>query len=235
MPPCAVTDPTPGQHPDDRASVEDSAGASAKHRADRSDRGAEGDDHLAAAEHHHLVGDSAAEWDQRYAGIEQVWSGRPNAALVSEVTGLEPGRALDVGCGEGADAVWLALHGWQVTALDVSRLCGPFRHLCPALRGLRGRGRRDPGLRSAGRRRGTSHPGRGAAGAAAQLSASPLSHHFRYRPCPGCRVLDRRPAGRQRPGRRTTTRRRPRRSPTPGCRCDDVAGWPADRSPAPGR
>lgn len=97
MPPCAVTDPTPGQHPDDRASVEDSAGASAKHRADRSDRGAEGDDHLAAAEHHHLVGDSAAEWDQRYAGIEQVWSGRPNAALVSEVTGLEPGRALDVG------------------------------------------------------------------------------------------------------------------------------------------
>lgn len=120
--PVLVTDPTPGQHPDDRACVDGSAGASAKHCADGSGSGAEADDHPAAAEHHHLVGDSAAEWDQRYAGVEQVWSGRPNAALVSEVTGLEPGRALDVGCGEGADAVWLALHGWQVTALDVSRV-----------------------------------------------------------------------------------------------------------------
>jgi SAM-dependent methyltransferase len=63
-----------------------------------------------------------AEWDARYASAEQVWSGKPNTALVAEVTGLTPGRALDVGCGEGADAVWLARQGWDVTALDVSRV-----------------------------------------------------------------------------------------------------------------
>jgi SAM-dependent methyltransferase len=49
-------------------------------------------------------------------------SGRPNFALVTEVSGLHPGRALDVGCGEGADAVWLAGRGWSVTALDVSQV-----------------------------------------------------------------------------------------------------------------
>ncbi|HYP43722.1 MAG TPA: class I SAM-dependent methyltransferase [Propionibacteriaceae bacterium] len=64
----------------------------------------------------------AAEWDQRYASSNQVWSGRPNGALVAEVSGSPPGRALDVGCGEGADAVWLAQQGWQVTALDVSQV-----------------------------------------------------------------------------------------------------------------
>ncbi|POH62367.1 MULTISPECIES: class I SAM-dependent methyltransferase [Cryobacterium] len=61
-------------------------------------------------------------WDQRYAGNETLWSGRPNAALVSETHHLRPGRALDVGCGEGADALWLAAQGWDVTALDVSRV-----------------------------------------------------------------------------------------------------------------
>lgn len=61
-----------------------------------------------------------AEWDERYASAEQVWSGQPNGALVTEVTALAPGQALDVGCGEGADAVWLADQGWEVTALDVS-------------------------------------------------------------------------------------------------------------------
>jgi SAM-dependent methyltransferase len=64
----------------------------------------------------------AAEWDARYGAAERVWSGEPNGALVAEVGELEPGRALDVGCGEGADAVWLAGRGWQVTALDVSRV-----------------------------------------------------------------------------------------------------------------
>jgi SAM-dependent methyltransferase len=61
-----------------------------------------------------------AEWDARYADREQLWSGQPNGALVAEVAGLTPGRVLDVGCGEGADAVWLARRGWDVTALDVS-------------------------------------------------------------------------------------------------------------------
>jgi SAM-dependent methyltransferase len=64
--------------------------------------------------------DPGADWDERYAGAPQLWSGRPNPALVATVTGLQPGRALDVGCGEGADAVWLAGQGWDVTALDVS-------------------------------------------------------------------------------------------------------------------
>lgn len=62
------------------------------------------------------------DWDGRYAQLDQVWSGQPNEALVAEVAELPVGRALDVGCGEGADAVWLALRGWRVTALDVSQV-----------------------------------------------------------------------------------------------------------------
>ena len=49
-----------------------------------------------------------------------MWSGQPNGRLLAEVAGLTAGRALDVGCGEGADAIWLALSGWTVTAIDVS-------------------------------------------------------------------------------------------------------------------
>lgn len=64
----------------------------------------------------------AAEWDERYASSERVWSGLPNGSLVTHAAGLQPGRALDVGCGEGADAVWLAGQGWEVTALDVSQV-----------------------------------------------------------------------------------------------------------------
>ncbi|WP_456049086.1 SAM-dependent methyltransferase [Actinoplanes sandaracinus] len=59
-------------------------------------------------------------WEERYRGKDAVWSGRPNPVLVDEVSGLAVGRALDVGCGEGADAVWLAGRGWQVTAVDIS-------------------------------------------------------------------------------------------------------------------
>jgi SAM-dependent methyltransferase len=66
--------------------------------------------------------DYASEWDTRYAKQEQVWSGNPNGALVAEARTLSAGRALDVGCGEGADAIWLALQGWDVTALDVSQV-----------------------------------------------------------------------------------------------------------------
>ncbi|MFJ5136229.1 class I SAM-dependent methyltransferase [Streptomyces sp. NPDC088707] len=68
------------------------------------------------------LGDPAvrAEWDDRYRDRQQLWSGRPNGALVAEVAGLTPGRVLDVGCGEGADAVWLAHRGWDVTGIEVS-------------------------------------------------------------------------------------------------------------------
>ena len=66
------------------------------------------------------VGADGPAWDERYASSSQLWSGQPNAALVRVAAGLRPGRALDVGCGEGADAVWLAGQGCTVTALDVS-------------------------------------------------------------------------------------------------------------------
>ncbi|WP_424213846.1 class I SAM-dependent methyltransferase [Streptomyces sp. BI20] len=74
----------------------------------------------AAAEAARPAGNGAAYWDARYGENERFWSGEPNAVLVREITGLTPGTALDLGCGEGADAVWLARAGWRVTGLDVS-------------------------------------------------------------------------------------------------------------------
>lgn len=59
-------------------------------------------------------------WDGFYRERDQVWSGNPNALLVREVANLKPGTALELGCGEGADAVWLAGQGWQVTGIDIS-------------------------------------------------------------------------------------------------------------------
>ncbi len=65
----------------------------------------------------------AAEWDARYSERDgAMWSGRPNGRLVAEVADLAPGRALDVGCGEGADAIWIARRGWTVTAIDISEV-----------------------------------------------------------------------------------------------------------------
>jgi SAM-dependent methyltransferase len=59
-------------------------------------------------------------WDEMYRTRDRVFSGNPNGVLVAEAAGLPPGQALDVGCGEGADALWLAGRGWHVTAVDVS-------------------------------------------------------------------------------------------------------------------
>jgi hypothetical protein len=69
-----------------------------------------------------LPGDSADDWDRRYASEPRRWSGQPNGTLVVEIEHVAPGSALDVGCGEGADAIWLAQRGWQVTAVDISQM-----------------------------------------------------------------------------------------------------------------
>jgi SAM-dependent methyltransferase len=61
-----------------------------------------------------------AFWNERYRSSVQVWSGNPNLQLVAEIADLAPGRALDAGCGEGADAIWLARRGWEVVAVDIS-------------------------------------------------------------------------------------------------------------------
>jgi thioredoxin reductase/SAM-dependent methyltransferase len=77
-----------------------------------------------------------ADWDHRYGG-DQMWSGNPNGTLVHEVSGLTPGRALDVGAGEGGDALWLAERGWTVTASDISRRALDRVAAAAAHRGLR--------------------------------------------------------------------------------------------------
>jgi len=59
-------------------------------------------------------------WDARYRSADQIWSGNSNPRLVEQVADLAPGTALDVGSGEGADAIWLASRGWRVIGIDVS-------------------------------------------------------------------------------------------------------------------
>ncbi|MBP2473006.1 SAM-dependent methyltransferase [Crossiella equi] len=59
-------------------------------------------------------------WDERYRERERIWSGQPNGTLLVELPGPGRGTALDVGCGEGADAIWLAEQGWRVTGAELS-------------------------------------------------------------------------------------------------------------------
>lgn len=64
----------------------------------------------------------AQEWDSRYTSTPWVWSADPNTWVVQELADLRPGRALDLGAGEGRNAVWLARRGWQVDAVDFSQV-----------------------------------------------------------------------------------------------------------------
>ena len=62
------------------------------------------------------------DWDRRYGSVENLWAAKPNRFLVAEVGDLEPGRALDLACGEGQNAIWLATLGWRVTGVDYSEV-----------------------------------------------------------------------------------------------------------------
>lgn len=77
-----------------------------------------------------------AGWEQRYAESDRFWSGRVNATTAAVVADLAPGAVLEIGCGEGADAVWLAEHGWTVTAVDVSETAVARGAAAAAARGL---------------------------------------------------------------------------------------------------
>ena len=59
-------------------------------------------------------------WEERYAASERIWSGRVNVVLADIAGALDSGRALDLGCGEGADVIWLAGQGWEATGIDIS-------------------------------------------------------------------------------------------------------------------
>lgn len=74
------------------------------------------------------------DWNARYAAVENLWAAKPNRFLVREVEGLPPGRALDLACGEGQNAIWLASQGWRVLGVDYSDV---------AVEKARGRAQRD--------------------------------------------------------------------------------------------
>ena len=85
------------------------------------------------------AGHHALRWEERYASVEQLWSGRPNGWLPELAVDWEPGAALEIGCGEGADVLWLAERGWWVIGLDLSvtaigRLTGQAERLGVASR-----------------------------------------------------------------------------------------------------
>lgn len=60
-------------------------------------------------------------WEQRYGSSEKIWSGKANVVLESVASKLTPGRALDLGAGEGGDVLWLANQGWEARGLELSQ------------------------------------------------------------------------------------------------------------------
>ena len=76
------------------------------------------------------------EWNRRYAGRELLWTGEPNRFLVAETAALRPGSALDLACGEGRNAVWLAEHGWRTTGVDFSEVALEKARLLADSRGV---------------------------------------------------------------------------------------------------
>lgn len=77
-------------------------------------------------------------WEDRYSGSGAVWSGRVNATMASVVAGLAPGTALDLGCGEGGDVVWLAEQGWDALGVDISTTAIARGRAAAQSRGLEG-------------------------------------------------------------------------------------------------
>ena len=66
------------------------------------------------------MNETQAHWEEHYGERDRIWTGRVNVRLAEVAAELPVGTALDVGCGEGGDAVWLAEHGWDVVAVDIS-------------------------------------------------------------------------------------------------------------------
>lgn len=81
-------------------------------------------------------GFSREDWDERYAQAGLLWSAEPNRRFATEVACLAPGRALDIGCGEGRNAVWLAGRGWDVTGVDFSSVALAKAERLAATRGV---------------------------------------------------------------------------------------------------
>jgi SAM-dependent methyltransferase len=82
---------------------------------------------------------SSEAWNRRYAGRELLWTAQPNRFLVAEASDLPPGRALDVACGEGRNAVWLAERGWDVTGVDFSEVALEKAHVLARSRNVEAR------------------------------------------------------------------------------------------------
>jgi len=76
------------------------------------------------------------DWDARYAGDELLWHAEPNRFLVEATADLAPGSVLDVACGEGRNAVWLAEHGWRAQGVDFSPVALAKARKLAAARGV---------------------------------------------------------------------------------------------------